>query len=96
MTDGLRAAFRRFPEHRSAIESRVIHDEGFRLLCADLDEAEAAFSRWENSSSPLREQRLEEYQTLVANLADELRDVLLRKHIPPIDESAAPRKPSKQ
>jgi hypothetical protein len=86
MTEGLGAAFRRFPESRSAIESLASRDEEFRLLCADLEEAEAAVSRWEASSFPQRDQRIAEYRILVESLADELRNALLASEIALFDK----------
>ncbi len=47
-------------------------DEGFRSLCEDFAEAQAAFVRWEHSSSPVRAARCDEYRTLVRDLAAEL------------------------
>jgi hypothetical protein len=72
------AAQRRFPARAPRIEKLASEDEDFRLLCADLGEAEAALSRWEVSSLPVRDARCAEYATLIESLAIEIEAALGR------------------
>jgi hypothetical protein len=76
MSDGLRAAIRRFPERRSAIEAMTAHNEELRSLCEDLAAAEAATALWDRSASPLRDKRVAEYTALANGLAAELKMAL--------------------
>ena len=76
MGDGLLAAIRRFPERRTAIETMIVRDEEFRLLCEDLAEAEAALAEWRKSEAQCRDQRLAEYDALVVGLAAEMKEAL--------------------
>jgi hypothetical protein len=79
MHRGVLAAIRRFPHRRRAIEELALQSENFRLLCSDLADAEAALEGWQNSRSPLGEERSMEYRTLVAGLAAEIRETLDRE-----------------
>lgn len=72
MDDPALAAMMRFPDRRSIIESLSRRDEGFRSLCADLAEAEAALVRWQASSSSVKDARCEEYAALIESLAAEI------------------------
>jgi hypothetical protein len=83
MPDGLHAAIQRFPEQRAAIEAMSARDDGFRTLCDDLAEAEAALSRWEGSTAPYRNERCAEYRELVASLTAELEAALRTAAIVP-------------
>ena len=76
MSDAGSAAIRHFPEHREAIETLSARDPGFRSLCKDLREVEVALSRWKWSLSPAREERVVEYEALVAELVCEMRTIL--------------------
>jgi hypothetical protein len=72
MQHAVQAAIARFPDRGHAIEELAGTDEGFRLLCEDLVEAQAALARWEHSSSPVKEARCAEYRELLRDLAAEL------------------------
>ena len=76
MDQSLLAAIARFPDRGRAIKELAAVDEGFRALCADLRDAEAALDGWERSPSPVREERCGEYRDLVTGLADEIRTAL--------------------
>ena len=72
MDEDLAAAARRFPDRLPALEMLAAADEAFRLLCADLAEAEAALQRWRASASAARDRRCSEYEDLVESLAGEI------------------------
>lgn len=72
MDQGVRAAVRRFPERRQAIEALAASDESFRSICVDLAAAEAALAGWQTSTAPVREARCTEYRGLVEDLAREV------------------------
>jgi hypothetical protein len=72
MDEEVRAAVRRFPARQPAIEDLAVRDEGFRSLCADFADAEAALRRWQAAESPMRERLSSEYRQLVEELADEI------------------------
>jgi hypothetical protein len=78
MEHGVLAAIARFPDRGHAIEELARTNDGFRSLCADLADAEAAASRWERSSSPLSGARSAEYRDLARDLAAELEATLDR------------------
>jgi hypothetical protein len=72
------AAIARFPDRGHAVEELAGRDEDFRLLCADLADAETALVGWEQSASPVREARCAEYRDLVRDLAAEVEAALDR------------------
>jgi hypothetical protein len=72
MDEGVLAAVRRFPERRRAIEALAAGDEGFRSLCVDLADAEAALAGWRASTAAVRDARCAEYRDLVEDLAREV------------------------
>lgn len=76
MDEEVRAAVRRFPAHRVVIEALAARDEGFRSLCADFAEAEAALRHWETAPPPGRDRLCSEYRQLVEELADEIETAL--------------------
>jgi uncharacterized protein YdcH (DUF465 family) len=76
MDEEVRAAVRRFPARRAAIEALAARDEGFRSLCADFAEAEATLRHWEGEASPARERLCSEYRQFVQELADEIEAAL--------------------
>ena len=51
-------------------------DEGFRSLCADLEEAEAALAGWRASTAVVRDARCAEYEGIVEDLAREIEAAL--------------------
>ncbi len=76
MDQSLLAAIARFPDRGRAIKELAAMDEGFHALCADLRDAEAALTRWEQAPSPVQEERCTEYRELAAGLADEIKTAL--------------------
>jgi hypothetical protein len=68
----VQAAIARFPDRGHAIAELARTDEGFQSLCEDFAEAEAALTRWERSSSSVKESRCAEYRELVRELAVEI------------------------
>jgi hypothetical protein len=72
MDGGVLAAVGRFPGQRREIEALVAGDEGFRSLCDDLAEAEAALAGWRASTAAVRDARCAEYRDLVEDLAREV------------------------
>jgi hypothetical protein len=78
MIDALSVSVRHLPGHRSAIEALWARDAEFRSLCEDLGEADAALLGWKSSSSPKRNERVIEYEALVAGLVSELQTILER------------------
>jgi hypothetical protein len=76
MDESLVAAARWFPERQRAVEALAAADESFRLLCADLAEAEGALQRWRVSASTVRDQRCSEYEELVESLVGEIASYL--------------------
>ncbi len=81
MDEGVRAAVRRFPERRRAIETLAGRDEDFRSLCVDLADAETALVGWQASTAAVREARCAEYRDLVEDLAREVEAALeARRH----------------
>ena len=76
MDEGLVAALRWFPGRQRALEALAAADESFRLLCADLAEAEGALQRWRVSASAARDQRCSEYEELIEGLVGEIASYL--------------------
>ncbi|MEE1658272.1 hypothetical protein VB618_18900 [Microvirga sp. CF3062] len=76
MDQSILVAIARFPDRGHAIEELARTDEDFRLLCADLADAEAAAIRWERSSLPVSAARSAEYRELARDLAAELEATL--------------------
>jgi hypothetical protein len=76
MDPGVRAAIRRLPKHRKAIEELVLGSENFRSLCTDLADAERVLRHWEASSAPAMAARCVEYRHLIDELEAEIRQSL--------------------
>ena len=53
-------------------------------MCADLAEAEAALSQWENRTDPRRNQRCAEYRILADELAEGIEQALNEAQILPL------------
>jgi hypothetical protein len=95
MPDGLHSAIQRFPEQRAAIEAMSARDDEFRTLCDDLAEAEAALTRWEDSTAPYRNERCAEYRELVESLTAELEIALQAAAVVPFRPSRRQPPPSR-
>jgi hypothetical protein len=78
MDQSVLVAIARFPDRGHAIEELARTNEDFRLLCADLADAEAAAVRWERSPLPVGATRSAEYRELARDLAAELAATLDR------------------
>ncbi|HET7716019.1 MAG TPA: hypothetical protein VFK86_10370 [Bauldia sp.] len=72
MDKGVAAAIRRFPERSLEIRRLALADGGFRSLCEDFREAEAALNRWNQSTTDQGALRRSEYRVLVEELAAEI------------------------
>jgi hypothetical protein len=69
----------RLPQHRHAIQKRMLADREFRSLCDDYDDALEALQRWEASDDRHLQERVQEFRTLVAELEqDILRELAAR------------------
>lgn len=76
MDRGIRAAIRLLPDHKKSIQELMLRNESFRVLCADLAEAEIALERWENSKLPEKEAHCAEYRLIIAGLEAEVRQTI--------------------
>jgi chromosome segregation ATPase len=84
MRESLRIAIARFPDRGHAIEELARVNDDFQSLCDELADVDAAFERWKQSPSPVREARCAEYQELVDDLAAEVETILncLSRRVP--------------
>ncbi len=78
MYSTLAAAIRWFPSQKQAIEERAARDESFRSICEDLEDAEFAPQKMENSKSPKRDQHCSQIRELIDSLAREIAAALSR------------------
>jgi hypothetical protein len=69
----------RFPEHELAIERLVRTNETFRAMCEDYAMGVEALRRWERATDPKRAVRIAELQDVLAELEDEMLEVLERE-----------------
>jgi hypothetical protein len=84
MGDAMFAAIRHFPEYREVIEVLSARDPGFKGLCEDLGEAEAALSSCMSSPSNDRSELQAEYEALVVELTGELGAILKKIAMAPM------------
>jgi hypothetical protein len=86
---GLSAAVRRYPQFELTIRRMIVADEGFRDVCEELAEAEAALAKVCDLPAALQEARRAEWEELIDRLAGELRGAVegrvafLRSRVPP-------------
>lgn len=73
---GLEAATRRFPMRSLEIRRRVLEDETFRGICADLAAAESALASVDRLPAHLREERRTEFEGMIESLALEIKQSL--------------------
>ncbi|MGH6806806.1 MAG: hypothetical protein ACREEJ_08170 [Ensifer adhaerens] len=69
---GLVAATRRFPMQSLEIRRRVLRDENFRGICADLAAAESALASVDSFPAHLRDERRAEFEGMIESLALEI------------------------
>jgi len=69
---------RLFPERADHIARLALRDETFRGLCEDYGMALEALSRLDHRNHPLDAERQKEYQALIRDLEQELREELDR------------------
>jgi hypothetical protein len=67
---------KRFPEHELAIERLVRWNEDFRSMCEDYAVGFEALRRWERASDPQRAARIAELRDSLAELEEEILEVL--------------------
>lgn len=82
MDEHIAAAVRlRFPINAEAIVERASWDHIFFEICRDLAEAQTELDKWEPSSDPLAARRCTEYRQLIAELAKEIEDALVKAKV---------------
>lgn len=72
MPDKSRHVLDQLPQHAAAMRERMIVDREFRSLCEDYGETIEALRRWEASDDRHRQERVEEFRTLLAELELEI------------------------
>ena len=73
---GLFALFERFPNHKSAIKTQYLQSDSFKTLCSDFKQCAAAIKYWKRSPDEEATQRSKEYMALLAELEEEVRQIL--------------------
>lgn len=73
---GLFALYERFPQQINAIRGLYLRSESFQTLCADYEQCAAAMDYWEGSPNGEAGQLSEEYRNLLAELEEEVRQML--------------------
>jgi uncharacterized protein YPO0396 len=72
MPDKSRHVLDQLPQHAAAMRERMIVDREFRSLCEDYGEALEALRGWEASDDRHRQERVEEFRSLLAELELEI------------------------
>ena len=67
---------RRFPEHELTIARLLRKSESFRSMCDDYAVGIEALGRWERASDPKRSVRIAELRDALAELEEEMLEVL--------------------
>jgi hypothetical protein len=83
MDQGVLSVVQRFPSLKRAIEERALKSPDFRSLCLDFHDAQAAHTYWSRIATLAGEKRRREYETLVAELADEIEATLAPQALRP-------------
>jgi hypothetical protein len=73
---GLFALFERFPDHKSALKDQYLQSESFQTLCSDYERCAKAIKYWKLARSEEASQRSTEYRELLAELEEEVRQML--------------------
>ncbi|MCA2408828.1 hypothetical protein GYN07_12480 [Rhizobium leguminosarum bv. viciae 248] len=83
MDEGKTAVRRQFPARIKAIDDLSARSEDFREICRDFADAQSALQKWNVSTDPKRDERVVEYQELVAELSKEIEGALDASLPPP-------------
>ncbi|OAV50590.1 hypothetical protein A6U98_10285 [Rhizobium sp. WYCCWR10014] len=83
MDEGVTAVRRQFPARIKAIDDLTARSEDFREICRDFADAQSALQKWNVSTDPKRDERVVEYQELIAELSKEIEGAL-DASVPPI------------
>lgn len=73
---GLFTLFKRFPDHKPSLKAQYLQSESFQTLCSDYEKCAAAAAYWKCSPGEEAVQRSREYQELLAELEEEVRQML--------------------
>ncbi|MBY2916617.1 hypothetical protein [Rhizobium leguminosarum] len=76
MDEGVTAVRRQFPARIKAIDDLSARNEDFREICRDFADAQSALQKWNVSTDPKRDERVVEYQELIAELSKEIEGAL--------------------
>ncbi|NKL77252.1 hypothetical protein [Rhizobium leguminosarum] len=76
MDEGVTAVRRQFPARIKAIDDLSARSEDFREICRDFADAQSALRKWNVSTDPKRDERVVEYQELIAELSKEIEGAL--------------------
>ncbi|ULR45670.1 hypothetical protein [Rhizobium sp. K102] len=76
MDEGVTAVRRQFPARITAIDDLSARSEDFREICRDFADAQSALQKWNVSTDRKRNQRVVEYQELIAELSKEIEGAL--------------------
>ncbi|MBY5754289.1 hypothetical protein [Rhizobium leguminosarum] len=76
MDEGVTAVRRQFPARIKAIDDLTARSEDFREICRDFADAQSALQKWNVSTDPKRDERVVEYQELIAELSKEIEGAL--------------------
>ncbi|MFF0950052.1 hypothetical protein ACFYE9_20985 [Rhizobium leguminosarum] len=82
MDEGVTAVRRQFPARIKAIDDLSARSEDFREICRDFADAQSALQKWNVSTDPKRDERVVEYQELIAELSKEIEGAL-EASVPP-------------
>ncbi|MGM4913273.1 hypothetical protein [Rhizobium sp. 768_B6_N1_8] len=81
MGNGVGFVKRAFEKRDKVIDELAARNEGFRDLCDDFEIAVNEKERWEQSTSPERDERLAEYRELIDSMRIEIGEALDRAAI---------------
>ncbi|MDV4157588.1 hypothetical protein ACCT14_05305 [Rhizobium brockwellii] len=76
MDEGVTAVRRQFPARIRAIDDLSSRSEDFREICRDFADAQSELAKWNVSTDPKRNERVVEYQELIAELSKEIEGAL--------------------
>ncbi|MBY5715392.1 hypothetical protein HFO33_02000 [Rhizobium leguminosarum] len=83
MDEGVTAVRLQFPARSKAIDDLSARSEDFREICRDFADAQSALQKWNVSTDPKRDERVVEYQELIAELSKEIEGALDHASVPP-------------
>ncbi|MBY5640435.1 hypothetical protein [Rhizobium leguminosarum] len=83
MDEGVTAVRLQFPARSKAIDDLSARSEDFREICRDFADAQSALQKWNVSTDPKRDERVVEYQELIAELSKEIEGALHHASVPP-------------